>query len=190
MGEGRGSPGEQQEQGGHGARDLPTVAAVPGHVVGDEAEPGEAAPGHEHASAPSVIVLASATGALIVAAWILAGRSADPFLAVPGFALLAAAMVVLAANRFVLAGLGAAHPHVVDRPQLVTANSLASTLCALAYGLGLATTGIALPTQGSASLIHALLEGGIFQGHLGRRRHEGRSTEANQTGDQKPEHAI
>ncbi len=53
------------------------------------------------------------------------------------------AMVVLAANRFVLAGLGAAHPHVVDRPQLVTANSLASTLGALAYGMGLATTGVA-----------------------------------------------
>ncbi|WP_051393373.1 MFS transporter [Glycomyces arizonensis] len=53
------------------------------------------------------------------------------------------AMVVLAANRFVLAGLGAAHPHVVEQPQLVTANSLASTLGALAYGLGLATTGVA-----------------------------------------------
>ncbi|MFG3338247.1 MFS transporter [Glycomyces sp. NPDC048151] len=53
------------------------------------------------------------------------------------------AMVVLAANRFVLAGLGAAHPQVVPAKDLVTANSLASTLGALAYGLGLATTGIA-----------------------------------------------
>jgi predicted MFS family arabinose efflux permease len=53
------------------------------------------------------------------------------------------AMVVLAANRFVLAGLGASHPQVVEAPHLVTANSLASTLGALAYGLGLATTGIA-----------------------------------------------
>ncbi|GAB3655040.1 MFS transporter [Glycomyces tarimensis] len=52
------------------------------------------------------------------------------------------AMVVLAANRFVLAGLGAAHPHVVEPRELVTANSLASTLGALAYGLGLATTGV------------------------------------------------
>jgi predicted MFS family arabinose efflux permease len=53
------------------------------------------------------------------------------------------AMIVLAANRFVLAGLAAAHPQVVPGPDLVTANSLASTLGALAYGLGLATTGIA-----------------------------------------------
>ncbi|WP_199036312.1 MFS transporter [Glycomyces salinus] len=53
------------------------------------------------------------------------------------------AMVVLAANRFVLAGLGAAHPHVVEAPELVTANSLASTLGAMAYGLGLAMTGLA-----------------------------------------------
>jgi hypothetical protein len=53
------------------------------------------------------------------------------------------AMVVLAANRFVLAGLGACHPQVVPSGDLVTANSLASTLGALAYGLGLATTGVA-----------------------------------------------
>lgn len=53
------------------------------------------------------------------------------------------AMIVLAANRFVLAGLAAAHPQVVPAKDLVTANSLASTLGALAYGLGLATTGIA-----------------------------------------------
>jgi hypothetical protein len=52
-------------------------------------------------------------------------------------------MIVLAANRFVLAGLAAAHPQVVPAKDLVTANSLASTLGALAYGLGLATTGIA-----------------------------------------------
>ncbi|MQM27164.1 MFS transporter [Glycomyces albidus] len=53
------------------------------------------------------------------------------------------AMVVLAANRFVLAGLSATHPQVVPERDLVTANSLASTLGALAYGLGLATTGVA-----------------------------------------------
>ncbi|MEU6860268.1 MFS transporter [Glycomyces sp. NPDC046736] len=53
------------------------------------------------------------------------------------------AMLVLAANRFVLAGLAASHPQVVPEKDLVTANSLASTLGALAYGLGLATTGVA-----------------------------------------------
>lgn len=73
------------------------------------------------------------------------------------------AMVVLAANRFVLAGLGAAHPHVVDQPQLVTANSLASTLGALAYGLGLATTGVAelLDTGVSYSML-ALAAGCLY----------------------------
>lgn len=53
------------------------------------------------------------------------------------------AMLVLAANRFVLAGLAATHPQVVPARDLVTANSMASTLGALAYGLGLATTGVA-----------------------------------------------
>ncbi|MCH7229697.1 MFS transporter [Glycomyces sp. L485] len=73
------------------------------------------------------------------------------------------AMVVLAANRFVLAGLGAAHPHVVDPPELVTANSLASTLGALAYGLGLATTGIArLLDSGVSYSMLALAAGGGY----------------------------
>ncbi|RRR99634.1 MFS transporter [Glycomyces terrestris] len=61
----------------------------------------------------------------------------------PGWVWILCAMVVLAANRFVLAGLGATHPQVVPAEDLVTANSLATTLGALAYGLGLATTGVA-----------------------------------------------
>ena len=43
-----------------------------------------------------------------------------------GFVLLA--LAVIAINRFFLAGLSAAQPHVVDDARLVTANSLATTL--------------------------------------------------------------
>ncbi|WP_100445213.1 MFS transporter [Glycomyces xiaoerkulensis] len=71
------------------------------------------------------------------------------------------AMVVLAANRFVLAGLGASHPHVVDPPELVTANSLASTLGALAYGLGLATTGVARLVDSGISYSMLALAAGV-----------------------------
>ncbi|WP_025272909.1 MFS transporter [Haloglycomyces albus] len=53
------------------------------------------------------------------------------------------AMGVLALNRFVLAGLTAAQPHVVAEPELVTANSAASTLGAVAFGLGIASAGAA-----------------------------------------------
>ncbi|MFC4333837.1 MFS transporter [Salininema proteolyticum] len=51
------------------------------------------------------------------------------------------AMGVLALNRFVLAGLTAAHPHVVRDDELVTANSVASTLGAVAFGTGIAAAG-------------------------------------------------
>ncbi|GAB3220881.1 MFS transporter [Glycomyces halotolerans] len=71
------------------------------------------------------------------------------------------AMVVLAANRFVLAGLGASHPHVVEPPQLVTANSLASTLGAMAYGLGLATTGVSELVNSGVSYSMLALAAGI-----------------------------
>lgn len=71
------------------------------------------------------------------------------------------AMIVLAANRFVLAGLGAAHPQVVPPGDLVTANSLASTLGALAYGLGLATTGVAKLLDSGVSYSMLALAAGL-----------------------------
>ncbi|GAA2270789.1 MFS transporter [Glycomyces scopariae] len=71
------------------------------------------------------------------------------------------AMVVLAANRFVLAGLGATHPQVVPAGDLVTANSLASTLGALAYGLGLATTGVAKLVDSNVSYSVLALAAGV-----------------------------
>ncbi|MGH8791204.1 MAG: MFS transporter [Stackebrandtia sp.] len=47
------------------------------------------------------------------------------------------AMVVITLNRFVLAGLSASQPHVVDQPELVTANAFSTTAGAAAYGAGL-----------------------------------------------------
>jgi hypothetical protein len=46
------------------------------------------------------------------------------------------ALVAISANRFVLAGLSAGLPHVVPAPQLVTANSVSTTLGAAAAAIG------------------------------------------------------
>ncbi|MCH7232938.1 hypothetical protein L0U85_19075 [Glycomyces sp. L485] len=51
----------------------------------------------EGASAATLAIGASATGALLIAAWVLAIRSADPMLALPAFALLAVAIVAAGA---------------------------------------------------------------------------------------------
>ncbi|QSB05351.1 MFS transporter [Natronoglycomyces albus] len=66
------------------------------------------------------------------------------------------AMIAIASNRFILAGVTASHPHVVETPQLVTANSVASTAGAAVFGLGLATTGL-LQLFGSGAWSYALL---------------------------------
>jgi hypothetical protein len=58
----------------------------------------------------------------------------------------ACAMLIAAVNRFFLAGLSAALPHVVDEPLLVTGNAASSTLGTVAYSLGLGTTALALHT--------------------------------------------
>jgi len=69
-------------------------------------------------------------GAIVVFATLLAvlGPTSAPVVAL--------ALVVVSVNRFVLAGLSAALPHVVDTRLLVTANSLTTTL-----GAGAAATG-------------------------------------------------
>lgn len=47
------------------------------------------------------------------------------------------ALLVITINRFVLAGLSASQPHVVESPHLVTANSFATTLGTICFGTGL-----------------------------------------------------
>ncbi|MEV0454844.1 MFS transporter [Catellatospora methionotrophica] len=54
-----------------------------------------------------------------------------------GFAV--CALIVIAINRFFLAGLSAALPHVVEERKLVPANALASTLGTICYSIGLFT---------------------------------------------------
>ncbi len=60
------------------------------------------------------------------------------------------ALVVIGVNRFILAGLSAATPHVVEDRRLVTANALAPTLGTVCFSLGL----------GSAVLLQRLMPSG------------------------------
>ncbi|HEX6498501.1 MAG TPA: MFS transporter [Micromonosporaceae bacterium] len=56
-------------------------------------------------------------------------------------------LLVIGINRFFLAGLSAAQPHVVDEPRLVTANALATTLGTVVFSIGLGAAGV-LATPG------------------------------------------
>lgn len=55
-------------------------------------------------------------------------------------------LLITAINRFFLAGLSAAQPHVVPEPLLVTGNATATTLGTFAYSLGLGATALSLRT--------------------------------------------
>jgi MFS family permease len=61
-----------------------------------------------------------------------------------GFALFA--LLVIAVNRFFLAGLGAALPHVVEDERLVAANAIATTLGTVSYAAGLVSAAALLGT--------------------------------------------
>ncbi|WP_433611977.1 MFS transporter [Dactylosporangium sp. CA-139114] len=80
----------------------------------------------------SIVVVANLVRALLVlpiAAFVWTGeKSPVPFLL---------ALVVIGLNRFFLAGLSAATPHVVSDTTLVTANSFAGTVGSLCYSLGI-----------------------------------------------------
>lgn len=52
------------------------------------------------------------------------------------------ALLVIAVNRFVLAGLSASLPHVVEEIRLVTANSVATTLGTVSFSIGLGTAAL------------------------------------------------
>ncbi|MEP6598594.1 MAG: MFS transporter [Actinomycetota bacterium] len=64
------------------------------------------------------------------------GIGAEIALGVHGLPFYASALVVVSMNRFFLSALGASLPHVVDRPELVTANSVTTTSGAIATTLG------------------------------------------------------
>ncbi len=91
----------------------------------------------------------------------------------PEWAFASLALVAITINRFVLAGLSAAQPHVVTGANLVTANSFATTAGTISFGAGLgasyaviqlfahlpdngryaATIGVAVPLYALAALI-------------------------------------
>ena len=80
--------------------------------------------------APLLVVanLIRAGVVLVVAALVAAGVASPPFYV--------AALATLSVNRFILAGLSAALPHVADRPRLVLANAVSTTSGTLIAGLG------------------------------------------------------
>lgn len=59
------------------------------------------------------------------------------------------ALGVIACNRFFLAGMSAALPHVVEEDRLVTANSFATTAGTVTFAAGLATAGAAFGISGT-----------------------------------------
>jgi MFS family permease len=67
--------------------------------------------------------------ALPAAALIFSGTEGLPFLVL--------AFLIIGINRFFIAGISAAIPHVVDDRRLVTANALASTLGSICFSVGL-----------------------------------------------------
>lgn len=75
-----------------------------------------------------VLVLSNLVRCLLVAAEIAAGVHGTPFYAT--------ALLVTSVNRFFLAGLSAALPHVVPPRQLVTANALSTTSGSVAAAVG------------------------------------------------------
>ena len=62
------------------------------------------------------------------------------------------ALAIIGLNRFFLAGLSAAIPHLVDDARLVTANALSGTLGSICYSLGLGSAVILVNTALSATL--------------------------------------
>jgi MFS family permease len=108
------------------------------------------------------------------------------------------ALIVIAINRFFLAGLSAALPHVVSDAKLVPANALASTLGTMCYSIGLFSSAalIALHVVGTDArgygviaaaaalgyLLSGLLARGLFRsgelGPLDHERHTGRLDDA------------
>jgi MFS family permease len=67
-------------------------------------------------------------------------------------AFVALAFLIIGLNRFFLAGLSAAIPHVVDDRRLVTANALSGTLGSICFSLGLGSAVILVKTALSVTL--------------------------------------
>jgi MFS family permease len=69
-----------------------------------------------------------------------------------GIVVQAAALVIISTNRFILAALSAALPHVVQERQLVTANAVTTTLGGGAFALGAVTATALRPLFGGGQV--------------------------------------
>jgi hypothetical protein len=94
----------------------------------------------------SILFVANLLRALMVVPAALLIRAGDD-----GALFLLLAFLIIGLNRFFLAGVSAAMPHVVDDRRLVTANSIAGTLGSVFFSLGLGCAFLALRTVVSAS---------------------------------------
>jgi hypothetical protein len=74
-----------------------------------------------------------------------------------GGAFVGVALAIIALNRFFLAGLSAAQPHVVEPHTLVTANSFATTAGTVCYSGALALAGAAFQLTGTGFHPYALI---------------------------------
>ena len=88
---------------------------------------------------------------------------------VRGPGLFAMVLVCLSVNRFLLAGLSAALPHVVEEEDLITANALTPTAGTLAFlvGLGVGTGVRALLGSGDQANVVVLLLASVLYGGAG-----------------------
>ncbi len=98
--------------------------------------------------------------ALVLAAVLVTGA--------PDAVLFAVVVVGFGVNRFVLAGLSAALPHVVRRDQLLAANAVVPTAGTLAYVLGLGLGGVAQTVTGDAGLVLAAVGGWVVAALVGQ----------------------
>jgi MFS family permease len=95
----------------------------------------------------SIIVVANLLRALLVVptvAFIWSGAENAAFVGL--------ALLIIGLNRFFLAGLSAAVPHVVEDRRLVTANALSGTLGSICFSLGLGSAVILVKTALSVTL--------------------------------------
>ncbi len=97
--------------------------------------------------------LVRAASMLVVAA-LVTGFATGP-------AFFGAVLVVFSVNRFILAGLAASLPHVVERDELVSANSVAPTAGSFAYLLG-GVLGTGLRAVGPDALVVLVAVGGVL----------------------------
>jgi Major Facilitator Superfamily len=90
-----------------------------------------------------LFVANSSRAVLVLAAAVVIWRGGST-----GLPFILLALACIAINRFVLAGISAAQPHVVYPGQLVTANALATTLGTVCYAIGLASVATVLRHTG------------------------------------------